>query len=134
MRLRLINAGNLIHTMHSHGHSFRIVATDGNPVPAGLQLTKDSVTLGPSERVDVELHATNPGVWMFHCHMEHHMANGMMTTLRYEGTVPLVVAGAAGHAGHAAPAPPPAAAPPGTRVTTWRLPPPAPDRPGPRRW
>ena len=127
VRLRLINAGNLIHTMHSHGHSFRIVATDGNPVPAGLQLTKDSVTLGPSERVDVELHATNPGVWMFHCHMEHHMANGMMTTLRYEGTVPLVAAGRAGHAGHAAPATgPPGGRPrPGTRVTTWRQPRPA---------
>ena len=125
VRLRLLNAGNLIHTMHSHGHSFKIVATDGNPVPAGLQLTKDSVTLGPSERVDVELHATNPGVWMFHCHMEHHMANGMMTTLRYEGAAPLVAAGSAGHAGHAAPAPPPAAPRPGTRVTTWGPPRPA---------
>ena len=126
VRLRLLNAGNLLHTMHSHGHSFRIVATDGNPVPAGLQLTKDSVTLGPSERVDVELHATNPGVWMFHCHMEHHMANGMMTTLRYEGTAPLVAAGGV-HAGHAAPARPrrrPGRAP---ADTTWR-----PPRPGDR--
>jgi FtsP/CotA-like multicopper oxidase with cupredoxin domain len=115
VRLRLLNAGNLLHTMHSHGHSFRVVATDGNPVPAGLQLTKDSVTLGPSERVDVELHATNPGVWMFHCHMEHHMANGMMTTLRYAGAAPLVAAGGAGHggahAGHRAPAALPAETP-----------------------
>ena len=114
VRLRLINAGNLLHTMHSHGHSFRIVATDGNPVPAGLQLTKDSVTLGPSERVDVELHATNPGVWMFHCHMEHHMANGMMTTLRYEGAVPLAAAGGV-HAGPAA-RPPRRRPRPGTRI------------------
>ena len=118
VRLRLINAGNLIHTMHSHGHSFRIVATDGNPVPAGQALTKDSVTLRPSERVDVELHATNPGVWMFHCHMEHHMANGMMTTLRYEGALPIAAvtapaapaAALAGHQGHQiGPAPAPAA-------------------------
>ena len=117
VRLRLINAGNLIHTMHSHGHSFKVVATDGNPVPAGLALTKDSVTLGPSERVDVELYASNPGVWMFHCHMEHHMANGMMTTLRYEGALPIVAPAAApaqgGHQGHgAAPAPPPVPAVP----------------------
>jgi FtsP/CotA-like multicopper oxidase with cupredoxin domain/plastocyanin len=107
VRLRLINAGNLLHTMHSHGHSFKVVATDGNPVPAGLELTKDSVTLGPSERVDVELYASNPGVWLFHCHMEHHMANGMMTTLRYEGAVPVVAPGGTGHAGPGAPAAPP---------------------------
>jgi FtsP/CotA-like multicopper oxidase with cupredoxin domain len=133
VRLRLINAGNLLHTMHSHGHSFRIVATDGNPVPPGLALTKDSVTLGPSERVDVELHTTNPGVWMFHCHMEHHMANGMMTTLRYEGAQPPAAAAAGGgHDGHhgppaAAPAAPAGAAPAGAGATFLRA---APDVPG----
>jgi FtsP/CotA-like multicopper oxidase with cupredoxin domain len=84
VRVRLINAGQLVHTIHPHGHSFKIIATDGNFVPPANQLVKDSVTLGPSERVDIEIHATNPGVWMFHCHMAHHAANGMMTVLRYE--------------------------------------------------
>jgi FtsP/CotA-like multicopper oxidase with cupredoxin domain len=102
IRVRLINAGSLVHTIHSHGHSFKIVSTDGNPVPPAAQLTKDSVTLGPSERVDIELEARNPGVWMFHCHMEHHMANGMMTTIQYEGAQPAVAA-------HDHSAPPPAA-------------------------
>jgi plastocyanin len=46
------------------------------------------VTIGPSERVDIEIFAHNPGVWMFHCHMQHHGANGMMTTIRYEGVAP----------------------------------------------
>ena len=32
--IRLINAGNLPHPFHTHGHSFKIVATDGNPVRA----------------------------------------------------------------------------------------------------
>jgi FtsP/CotA-like multicopper oxidase with cupredoxin domain len=103
IRVRLINAGSLVHTIHSHGHSFKIVATDGNPVPPVAQLTKDSVTLGPSERVDIELLAANPGIWMLHCHMEHHMANGMMTTIRYEGVQAPVAA--------AAPAAPSAASP-----------------------
>ena len=85
VRIRLINAGSLVHTMHTHGHSFKVIATDGNFIPPAQQLTKDSVTLGPSERVDIELLANNPGVWMFHCHIEHHMANGMMTFIRYEG-------------------------------------------------
>ncbi len=86
--IRLINAGSLVHVMHLHGHSFRIVATDGNPVPPAAQLTKDSVTLGPSERVDLLFVANNPGIWLFHCHVEHHMANGMMALVRYEGVAP----------------------------------------------
>ena len=110
IRVRLINAGSLVHTIHPHGHSFKIVATDGNPVPPVAQLTKDSVTLGPSERVDLEIEAKNPGVWAFHCHMEHHMANGMMTTIRYEGAQPVVAGPLAGHAHGAPPAGPGAGA------------------------
>jgi FtsP/CotA-like multicopper oxidase with cupredoxin domain len=117
VRIRLINAGSLVHTVHTHGHSFKIVATDGNPVPAVAQLTKDSVTLGPSERVDIELLATNPGVWVFHCHMEHHMANGMMTTIQYEGVQP-VVQGGGGHGAHSSPPPASAASAPSLASTT----------------
>jgi len=86
--LRLINAGHMAHPVHTHGHSFRIVATDGNPVPEVAQLTKDTVLVGPAERYDLELVGDNPGVWMLHCHIEHHMANGMMTTIWYDGHEP----------------------------------------------
>lgn len=86
--LRMVNAGHLAHPIHMHGHSFKIVATDGNPVPAGMEWTKDTVFIGPSERYDLEFIANNPGVWMFHCHIEHHMANGMMTVIQYEGHQP----------------------------------------------
>jgi FtsP/CotA-like multicopper oxidase with cupredoxin domain/plastocyanin len=86
--LRLINAGHLAHPVHLHGHSFKIVATDGNPVPEGMEWTKDTVLIGPAERYDLEVVANNPGVWMLHCHIEHHMANGMMTVMAYEGHQP----------------------------------------------
>ncbi len=86
--IRLINAGNLPHAFHTHGHSFKIVATDGNPVPLGLEWVKDTVLIGPAERYDLEFVGDNPGVWMVHCHMEPHMANGMMTFIVYDGTVP----------------------------------------------
>ena len=86
--LRLIHAGAIPHPIHTHGHSFTIVATDGNPVPDGARWRKDTVLIGPAERYDLELLADNPGVWMVHCHIEHHMANGMMTTLWYEGYQP----------------------------------------------
>ncbi|MDQ3167674.1 MAG: multicopper oxidase domain-containing protein, partial [Chloroflexota bacterium] len=86
--LRIINAGHLAHPIHIHGHSFKIVATDGNPVPDVAQWTKDTVLIGPAERYDLELIGENPGVWMVHCHIEHHMANGMMTVLAYDGLKP----------------------------------------------
>lgn len=86
--LRIINAGHLSHPIHIHGHSFKIVATDGNPVPDIAQWTKDTVLVGPAERYDLELLGEHPGVWMVHCHIEHHMANGMMTVLAYDGHKP----------------------------------------------
>jgi FtsP/CotA-like multicopper oxidase with cupredoxin domain len=86
--IRLINAGHMPHAVHLHGHSFKIVATDGNPVPLGMEWVKDTVLIGPAERYDLEFVGDNPGVWMFHCHMEHHMANGMMTLVIYDGAVP----------------------------------------------
>lgn len=89
VRLRLINAGNQAHAMHTHGHSFRIIATDGNPVPAAAQLVKDTVLIGSAERYDIVIEGTNPGVWMFHCHINNHSANGMVTELRYDGARPL---------------------------------------------
>jgi FtsP/CotA-like multicopper oxidase with cupredoxin domain len=86
--VRLMNLGNLPHAMHTHGHSFKIVATDGNPVPPGMELVKDTVLVGPGERYDLELTGDNPGVWMFHCHMENHAANGMMSLIQYDGAIP----------------------------------------------
>lgn len=86
--IRLMNAGNLPHTIHTHGHNFKLVATDGNPIPEAAQLVKDTILIGPGERYDLLLEATHPGVWMLHCHMENHADNGMMTLIRYDGEVP----------------------------------------------
>jgi plastocyanin/translation initiation factor IF-1 len=86
--IRLVNAGNMPHPFHIHGHSFTIVATDGNPVPPGAQLVKDTVMISPGERYDIVFDATNPGVWMVHCHIENHADNGMMTVIQYEGELP----------------------------------------------
>ena len=86
--VRLINAGTMAHPIHLHGHSFKIVATDGNPVPEAAQLTKDTVLVAPGERYDIVFEANNPGVWMLHCHIENHAANGMMTLIEYEGYLP----------------------------------------------
>jgi plastocyanin len=54
-------------------------------VPEGQRWLKDTILIGPGERYDLEIRGTNPGVWMFHCHMPNHQDNGMMTTLIYAG-------------------------------------------------
>jgi manganese oxidase len=68
------NSG-FIHPMHIHGGPFRIVETDGNPVPVGGQWVKDTVNVGPGERYDVLWEAREPGKWLLHCHIAHHTTN-----------------------------------------------------------
>ncbi len=90
LRLRFIGAGQFIHPMHLHGPPFKIVATDGHPVPEAAQLTKDTVAVAPGERYDVEWVATEPGQWMLHCHIPHHTTNaheepgGLMLMVRVD--------------------------------------------------
>jgi manganese oxidase len=75
VRLRLIGIGQFVHPMHLHGLPFKIVATDGHPVPEAAQLTKDTVSVAPGERYDIEFIATAPGQWALHCHILHHTTN-----------------------------------------------------------
>ena len=75
VRLRFANIGQFVHPMHLHGMPFKIMATDGHPVPEAAQLTKDTISVAPGERYDVEFVATEPGQWMLHCHVLHHTTN-----------------------------------------------------------
>lgn len=75
VRIRFIGAGQFAHPMHIHGGSFRIVATDGNPVPRAAQLRKDTVMVAPGERYDVLWTAERKGTWLVHCHILHHTTN-----------------------------------------------------------
>lgn len=88
VRVRLINAGSMsTHPMHLRGHTFKIIAIDGNPLPTPIK--RDVVPLAPGERYDIELTADNPGVWLFHCHELHHADTGMATLVQYEGFEPV---------------------------------------------
>lgn len=75
VRLRLENVGQFTHPMHLHGAFFKVVATDGNPVPEAAQLTKDTIAVNPGERYDIEFVADNAGTWVLHCHVLHHVTN-----------------------------------------------------------
>jgi manganese oxidase len=88
--IRLVNLGQMTHPMHMHGHPFKIVGTDGYPVPSGQELTKDVVNIGPGERYDLLVTADNPGTWLFHCHILTHVQNhgvepgGMITVVKVD--------------------------------------------------
>lgn len=73
--IRFIGTGQFIHPMHIHGGPFTIVGTDGNPVPEVARLHKDTGLVGPGERYDVLWTAHEPGKWLIHCHINHHIIN-----------------------------------------------------------
>lgn len=76
LRVRFIGSNNgFIHPMHIHGGPFKIVETDGNPVPEAAQIEKDTIDVGPGERYDVIWEAREPGKWLVHCHIPHHTTN-----------------------------------------------------------
>lgn len=85
VRIRMINGGtSTIHPMHLHGHQFKVVAVDGNPVPKAAQLTRNTQPIHPGETYDIEFIANNPGTWLFHCHELHHADSGMIVPVVYE--------------------------------------------------
>ncbi|PAB56930.1 hypothetical protein CCE28_20080 [Anaeromicrobium sediminis] len=81
VRVRIINISKTNHPIHIHGHQFKVIATDGNPIPPSCQLTKNTIIVGVGETYDIEFIANNPGIWPFHCHMPHHMTNNMVNGL-----------------------------------------------------
>jgi len=63
--------------MHIHGHHFRVIEKNGNPVSNSPW--RDTELMEPGDKTSISFIADNPGKWLFHCHMlEHHMA-GMGT-------------------------------------------------------
>jgi FtsP/CotA-like multicopper oxidase with cupredoxin domain len=73
---RLVNATKLIHPIHIHGHSFKVLRSDRRAI---VPHTADTVLLLPEETVEVAFVADNPGKWMFHCHVIEHQEAGMMS-------------------------------------------------------
>jgi FtsP/CotA-like multicopper oxidase with cupredoxin domain len=72
---KLTNGGKIIHPIHIHGHTFKVLHSDQRMLPVHHA---DTVLLMPEETVDVAFVADNPGRWMFHCHVIEHQETGMM--------------------------------------------------------
>jgi manganese oxidase len=63
--------GDEHHTFHVHGHRW-----NQGSVPIDVK------TLGPAESFKVRWREDRPGTWLYHCHVESHMMNGMIGLYR----------------------------------------------------
>ena len=81
VRLRMINLGMDHHPIHVHGHTFYTTGTEGGRIPDTAWWPGNTALVGVGQARDVEFVANNPGDWMLHCHMPHHMMNQMSSTV-----------------------------------------------------
>jgi len=63
--------GDDFHTFHVHGH--RWTTADG---------PRDTQVVGPAESYKIRWTEDTPGTWLYHCHVESHMMNGMIGIYR----------------------------------------------------
>jgi FtsP/CotA-like multicopper oxidase with cupredoxin domain len=81
-RYRLVfhNRSDDSHPLHIHRHLFELVELNGKPT-AGIN--KDTVIVPAFGRATVDLVADQPGLTLFHCHIQQHMDFGFMALFRY---------------------------------------------------
>jgi len=79
VRLRMVNLGMDHHPMHMHGHTWVTTGTEGGRIPRALWRPGNTELVGVAQARDVEFVAHNPGDWMLHCHLPHHMMNAMVS-------------------------------------------------------
>jgi manganese oxidase len=77
VRIRFVNIGMDHHPMHLHGNTFWTTGTEGGRQPESTWTSGNTVLVGVAQARDVEFVANNPGDWMLHCHLPHHMMNNM---------------------------------------------------------
>ena len=78
------NEGLTAHPMHQHQFNQLVYAKDG--IPLDYPYWADTINVAPGERYSVIFQATEPGVWVWHCHILTHVERdtgmfGMVTAL-----------------------------------------------------
>lgn len=79
-RLSFNNDTGDIHPLHLHRHTFEITNVGGKPT-SGVR--KDVISVARKSTAAVDFVADNPGLTLFHCHMQLHMDFGFMQLLEY---------------------------------------------------
>jgi iron transport multicopper oxidase len=79
------------HPFHLHGHDFQVVQRapeevgfydpSNHSVFPSTPMRRDTVWVRPNSNFVIRFRADNPGVWLFHCHIEWHLASGLIATM-----------------------------------------------------
>jgi FtsP/CotA-like multicopper oxidase with cupredoxin domain len=77
------NLSEMHHPFHIHGNLFQIVDQNG-AAPSTPQGWKDTWDVPPRSTVTVVSDLSNPGDWMYHCHILEHAEGGMMGEMMVE--------------------------------------------------
>ncbi|KAJ2235103.1 ferroxidase fet3 [Coemansia sp. RSA 1722] len=90
IELVLWNNSTMAHPMHLHGHTFQLYeygCTDAGHDECGSKnmafkagsspMRRDTVSVGPFQYAVIRFKASNPGMWLMHCHIDTHHAQGM---------------------------------------------------------
>ena len=75
--IEFVNRTRFAHPMHIHGHHFKVVSRNGEPVSGAPW--RDTELVRPNEKVSIAFVASNPGKWALHCHTLEHVPAGMIT-------------------------------------------------------
>ncbi len=78
------------HPFHLHGHVFQVLYRSSEPyeptnttwlssVPQN-PMRRDTVSVPGKGHVILRFKADNPGIWLFHCHVEWHIISGLTST------------------------------------------------------
>jgi iron transport multicopper oxidase len=79
------------HPFHLHGHAFQVVTRsiedagsydpNNSTALSSTPMKRDTVLVRPNGHIVLRFRADTPGVWLFHCHIEWHVASGLTATI-----------------------------------------------------
>lgn len=81
------------HPFHLHGHAFQAAwrseenagfynaSNTSSYDLAEIPMRRDTFVLYPMGHIVLRFKADNPGVWLFHCHIEWHVDSGLIATM-----------------------------------------------------
>lgn len=78
VRFRIGNLSTMSHhSIHMHGAFFKVTETDGGEIAEPGQWPETTVLIPTGSTRTVEFVASEPGDWVIHCHMLHHVMTQM---------------------------------------------------------
>ena len=92
VELTIINFDGGDHPFHLHSHNFQVISRsgegpdDGPPLPVstaappGVPMRRDVLLIYGNGNAVIRFKVDNPGITLFHCHIEWHVQSGLSVT------------------------------------------------------